>query len=112
MIIQLFKKHHKIISKKLEAKLCLNFRDEFLEINDFIFVHDFQKKNEKFQITGHIHPGFVINSSVKNIKLPCFVVSEHQLLLPAFSEFTGLDTKNLPKKGKLYVFTDAEIYEI
>ncbi len=104
--------NHDKISKKLEAKLCLNFRDEFLEINDFIFVHDFQKKNEKFQITGHIHPGFVINSSVKNIKLPCFVVSEHQLLLPAFSEFTGLDTKNLPKKGRFYVFTDAEIYEI
>ena len=96
----------------LEAKLCLNFRDESLEIDDFIFVHDFQKKNENFQITGHIHPGFVINSSVKNIKLPCFVVSENQLLLPAFSEFTGLDTKKLPKKGRFYIFTDAEIYEI
>ena len=104
--------NHDKISKKLESKLCLNHRSKSLEINDFIFVHDFQKKNEKFQITGHIHPGFVINSSVKNIKLPCFVVSEHQLLLPAFSEFTGLDTKNLPKKGRFYVFTDAEIYEI
>ena len=62
--------NHDRISKKLESKLCLNFRDEILEIDNFIFVHDFQKKNEKFQITGHIHPGFVINSSVKNIKLP------------------------------------------
>lgn len=104
--------NHDRISKKLEAKLCLNFRDESLEIDDFIFVHDFQKKNENFQVTGHIHPGFVINSSVKNIKLPCFVVSDNQLLLPAFSEFTGLDTKNLPKKGRFYIFTDAEIYEI
>ena len=104
--------NHDRISKKLESKLCLNFRDEILEIDDFIFVHDFKKKNEKFQITGHIHPGFVINSLVKKIKLPCFVLTENQLLLPAFSEFTGLDTKNLPKKGKYYVFTDAEIYEI
>ena len=83
-----------------------------LEIDHFLFVHDFQQTNGKFQITGHIHPGFVINSMVKNIKLPCFVISKNQLLLPAFSEFTGLDTKNLPREGRFYVFTDAEIYEI
>lgn len=104
--------NHDRISKKLESKLCLNFKSEPLEINDFMLIHDFEKKHPKFQITGHIHPGFVINSAVKKIKLPCFVVTENQILLPAFSEFTGLDTKNLPKKGKFYVFTDAEIYEI
>ncbi len=104
--------NHDRISKKLESKLCLNFKSELLEINDFMLIHDFEKKHPKFQITGHIHPGFVINSAVKKIKLPCFVVTENQILLPAFSEFTGLDTKNLPRKGKFYVFTDAEIYEI
>jgi DNA ligase-associated metallophosphoesterase len=104
--------NHDRISKALEEKLCLNFKSKSLEMDDFIFIHDFEKEQTKFQITGHIHPGFVINSSVKNIKLPCFVVTENQLLLPAFSEFTGLDTKNLPKKGRFYVFTDAEIYEI
>ena len=104
--------NHDKISKKLESKLCLNFKSESLEIHDFLLIHDFEKKQEKFQITGHIHPGFVINSPVKKIKLPCFVVTENQILLPAFSEFTGLDTKNLPKKGRFFVFTDAEIYEI
>jgi len=104
--------NHDRTSKKLEAKLCLNFKSSQLEIDDITFVHDFEKSNPKFQITGHIHPGIVLNSFVKKIKLPCFAVSDNQLLLPAFSEFTGLDTKNLPKKGKFYVFTDAEIYEI
>jgi len=104
--------NHDRISKKLELKLCLNSKSQFLESGNFIFIHDFENEQSKFQITGHIHPGFVINSVVKKIKLPCFVVSENQLLLPAFSEFTGLDTKNLPKGGRFYVFTDAEIYEI
>ena|SRR6218665_88803 len=104
--------NHDKISKTLEKKLCLDSRSASLEIDDIAFVHDFDRSNSKFQITGHIHPGFVINSLVKKIKLPCFVVSENQLLLPAFSEFTGLDTKNLPKGGRFYVFTDVEIYEI
>jgi DNA ligase-associated metallophosphoesterase len=104
--------NHDRISKTLESKLCLNVKTKSLELNDFVFVHDFEKKQPKLQITGHIHPGFMIYSAVKKIKLPCFVVTDNQLLLPAFSEFTGLDTKNLPKNGIFYVFTDAEIYEI
>jgi len=104
--------NHDKISKTLQKKLCLDSQSDSLNIDGISFVHDFDKNIEKFQITGHIHPGFVINSLVKKIKLPCFVLTENQLLLPAFSEFTGLDTKNLPKKGRFYVFTDAEIYEI
>lgn len=104
--------NHDRISKDLEEKLCLDFKAEILELADIIFIHDFDTSNPKFQITGHIHPGFVINSTVKNIRLPCFVQTANQLLLPAYSEFTGLDTKNLPKGGRFYIFTDAEIYQI
>lgn len=104
--------NHDRISKTLEKKLCLDSRSASLEIDDIAFVHDYDRSNSNFQITGHIHPGFVINSPVKRIKLPCFAQTSKQLLLPAFSEFTGLDTKNIPKKGMYYVFTDSDIYEI
>ncbi|RKS98194.1 ligase-associated DNA damage response endonuclease PdeM [Chryseobacterium defluvii] len=104
--------NHDRISKALEEKLCFNFKADHLEIDGFIFLHDFAPSNPKFQITGHIHPGIILQSSVKNIKLPCFIQTERQLLLPAFSEFTGLDTKNIPKKGKYFVFTDSEIHEL
>jgi DNA ligase-associated metallophosphoesterase len=104
--------NHDRITKSLEAKLCLDYKSEVLEIEPIVFVHDFEKKNPKFQITGHIHPGTVLHSAVKKIRLPCFVLTLNQLLLPAFSEFTGLDTKNIPKNGKFFVFTDAEIHEI
>lgn len=104
--------NHDRISKTLERKLCLDFKSESLELGEIAFVHDFDRSNPKFQITGHIHPGYVINSPVKKIKLPCFAQTSRQLLLPAFSEFTGLDTKNIPKKGMYFVFTDSDIYEI
>ncbi|MBK1896569.1 ligase-associated DNA damage response endonuclease PdeM [Chryseobacterium paridis] len=104
--------NHDRISTILEEKLCMDFKADQFELGNILFIHDFDKTNPKFQITGHIHPGFVINSTVNSIRLPCFVQTENQLLLPAYSEFTGLDTKNIPKKGKFYVFTAAEIYEI
>lgn len=108
----LVKGNHDRISKSLEEKLCFICKADHLEMNNFIFIHDFEDSEPQFQITGHIHPGIVLSSSVKNIKLPCFVQTDRQLLLPAFSEFTGLDTKNIPKKGKFFVFTDSEIHEL
>lgn len=104
--------NHDRISESLEKKLCLNYKAAVLEMGAVTFIHDFDVARSGFQITGHIHPGFVLNSAVKNIRLPCFALSNNQLLLPAFSEFTGLDTKNLPRNSKLFVFTDAEIYEM
>lgn len=104
--------NHDRISASLEKKLCLDFKAALLEIDGFTFIHDFESTRPGFQITGHIHPGIVLNSAVKSIRLPCFVLSENQLLLPAFSEFTGLDTKNLPGKSIFFAFTDSEIYEI
>lgn len=104
--------NHDRISESLEKKLCLNFKAFTLELSGFTFIHEFGKTLPGFQITGHIHPGIVLHSAVKRIRLPCFAVSDNQLLLPAFSEFTGLDTKNLPGKSKFFVFTDSEIYEI
>lgn len=104
--------NHDRISNALQEKLGLDFKADTLELRDILFIHDFDPSNPKFQITGHIHPGFIITSTVKNIRLPCFVQTANQLLLPAYSEFTGLDTKNLPKGGRFFVFTDADIYEI
>lgn len=104
--------NHDRISEALEEKLCLDLKKSQLKIGGFTLIHDFDTKISGFQITGHIHPGIVLNSAVKSIRLPCFALSENQLLLPAFSEFTGLDTKNLPDKSKFFVFTDGDIYEV
>lgn len=104
--------NHDRISESLEKKLCLDFKESQLELGAFTLIHEFDQERSGFQITGHIHPGIVLNSAVKNIRLPCFALSENQLLLPAFSEFTGLDTKNLPKKSTFFVFTDEGIYEV
>jgi len=104
--------NHDRISEPLEKKLCLDFKESLLELGAFTLIHDFDKEISGFQITGHIHPGIVLNSAVKSIRLPCFAINENQLLLPAFSEFTGLDTKNLPEKSKFFVFTGEGIYEV
>ena len=77
--------NHDRISKTLEKKLCLDSRSASLEIDDIAFVHDFDRTNSKFQITGHIHPGFVINSPVKRFNFLSFAQTPNKFLLPLFS---------------------------
>lgn len=78
------------------------------------FVHDeVAPSSEFFTISGHTHPGVLISGKGKqHIKLPCFQVTQQQLILPAFSKFTGLNTRNMPEGCVNYAFTDTEVFEI
>lgn len=104
--------NHDRLSKTLEAKLCLTYRDCLLRLGALNFIHNFDPLADGFQVTGHIHPGVVIHTAVSRFRLPCYTLSEKQLLLPAFSKFTGLDTRNTRDKGEIYAFTDQEIFKL
>lgn len=73
--------------------LALDEIHEQYAIGNINFVH--KPDNAKTpSISGHIHPGVVVKGNHhQKIKLPCFLVSEHKIILPAFSHFTGLDTR-------------------
>ena len=84
-----------------------------LEISPFLFVHDpIEKQETYFTLSGHIHPGVLIKGKGRQkVKLPCFAVSEHELILPAFSNFTGLNTRYGDKTTVYYAFTEKEIFK-
>lgn len=85
-----------------------------LEIEGLQFVHDnIELSNDYFTISGHTHPGVLLKGKGRQrIKLPCFQVTKNQLILPAFSLFTGLNTKSPPKNCKNYGFTNDAIFEV
>lgn len=80
----------------------------------FRFVHDQVKPHIKqFTISGHTHPGVLIKGRGKQfIKLPCYQVTQQQLILPAFSKFTGLNTRDIPENSVSYGFTETSFVKI
>lgn len=77
------------------------------------FIHTPATPTHHPQITGHIHPGVkLILPPKKIIRLPAFVLSRQQLLLPAFSSFTGLDTNITLPDARYFAFNEKEIFEI
>jgi uncharacterized protein len=54
------------------------------------FIHQPPTAQNQFVISGHIHPRVLLKNKTKqSFNLPCFYFTKQQLLLPAFSAFTG-----------------------
>ena len=85
-----------------------------LELKPFTFIHDIEHPEaHKIYITGHTHPGvFLKGKGKQRIKLPCFLISTHNLVLPAFSLFSGLNTSVRMHEPTYYVFTEDAIFKV
>ncbi len=85
-----------------------------LTIGPFQFVHEVKEGNEHFfSISGHIHPGVLLRGRAKQgMRLPCFAMNENQLVLPAFSLFTGLDTSYCIDECEFYAIAGEKVFKV
>jgi len=109
----LIKGNHDRLSKKIMIDFNIEIIHE-LKILPFTFVHEHTNShNNVITISGHTHPGILIKGKGKQrLKLPCYQITAHLIILPAFSLFTGLNTQNQPKDCCSYAFTDTSIFKI
>lgn len=111
--IILVKGNHDRLSKNTLLDIGLNQVCDIYEESNFIFSHEQVNSIDKFVISGHLHPGIRLKTPVgRFLKFPSYIVTHSQLILPAFSSFTGLDTKNHPQDSSYYFFNEEGIYQI
>lgn len=110
--IILIKGNHDIHKADFLKHLNITIVDNSLKLEPFTFIHEPLDSENDFSISGHLHPGVTVKlEKRKTVRLPCFRVSENQLILPAFSEFTGLDTKSC-EDFECIAFTEDLIFEL
>jgi len=87
-----------------------------LELENFLFVHDasdLQKSSDTTIISGHIHPGVKLKGKGKQkLRLPCYSISDHQIVLPAFGEFTGLHIIQPDENQKIFVIVENSVIDL
>ncbi len=91
-------------------ELGIDLIDMELQLPPFHFVHDLLQGPENgFSICGHLHPGKIIYGPARQaLRLPCFIVTEQYIILPAFSHFTGLDTSHQSAVPASYFLVSEE----
>ncbi len=62
--------------------------DHIVDLINFSHGHE-EIAGDSFTIQGHIHPVVVLREGPVRLRLPCFVLDDHSLVLPSFGAFTG-----------------------
>ncbi|HMR84042.1 MAG TPA: ligase-associated DNA damage response endonuclease PdeM [Niabella sp.] len=104
--------HDKLMHINYEALgIRLTGKDHVME-PFFITHHDMKDSENGFVISGHIHPGYIITGKARqSYRMPCFIVSAHRMVLPAFSAFTGLYTGyDISPSDKYYLIGNETIF--
>ena len=64
--------------------------EEPWQLGPFAACHHPQMQPGRLVLAGHVHPTVVLRGrGHQHLRVPCFALDAHQLLLPAFGEFTG-----------------------
>ncbi len=99
--VELVPGNHDILSKNTYQEAGIEIQEEFISDDNFAFVHNSEQIQRINQLlfSGHVHPGIRLSGKGRqSVNLPCFYISDKQVILPAFSGFTGR-FKISPKKG-------------
>lgn len=102
--------NHDILDIEKYTDWGINIYPEFFDNDTFCIAHDELLKTPKFCIHGHIHPAIRISGNGRNsLKLDCFCVDEHRLILPAFGSFTGSKSVEPTNHKHIYVIAGTEV---
>jgi len=104
--------NHDIISPTKYHDINITIVSEWL-LDGFLLTHYPEEREDCFTLCGHVHPSVLLAGKGRQfLKLPCFFRSPHQMILPAFGEFTGTYTMEPDINNVVYVITKDDVVEI
>lgn len=90
----LVKGNHDRLQDAVYADLKFKTIDRFLLTDQIEIIHESEPDSRFHQISGHLHPGVMLAGKARqSMKFPAFVFNQNDLIMPAFSRFTGLYTR-------------------
>ncbi len=106
--------NHDRLSSELFSQIGVRVIDEGFQVNGITFSHGHQPALEDaFTICGHYHPGVHVTVGRKSsMRFPCYVITNHRLILPAFSLFSGLDTRCVPQGANCYAIYEDGFFQV
>ncbi|WP_343532263.1 ligase-associated DNA damage response endonuclease PdeM [Pedobacter sp.] len=110
----LVKGNHDKQAKEVYKNLAIEVYEPNYQTDKFCFIHDMAHcKSNLYDISGHIHPGVSIYNKVKQrLKFPCFYFGENDAILPAFSNFTGLQLIKAKENDLVFAITPTKIVKV
>lgn len=65
--------------------------------------------SDKIILCGHLHPAIRIGSRGEQLKLPCFMHRDQNLILPAIGDFTGTQIIQPKRTDQVWIIAENEL---
>lgn len=111
----LVKGNHDVLSPIAYSQSILEIHDKPLVLGNLILSHEPLENvpGDFLNICGHIHPGYrFLGKARQSLRLPCFHLSQFQLILPAFGNFTGLALVKPKSDDKIWAVGPEKIIPV
>ena len=106
--------NHDILNETLYSKMDIAVHTTYY-VDPFLMTHEplDTKLDNYYNLAGHLHPGVYLQGlGRQKLRLPCFYFGEHQAILPAFGNFTGLFTIAPTAHDQIFVIADDKVIAI
>ena len=105
--------NHDILPHELYKGIQIRVLAEFRE-GPFLFRHHPSEiPEENFVFCGHVHPVFALHAKARQtLRFPCFVVDDHQMILPSFGVFTGGYGIEAMVSRRIYIVADQKVFNV
>lgn len=91
------------------AQLDIRVHAGPLRRGPWALVHEPEEVPGAYALAGHLHPGVMLRArSGPGLRLPCFRMSPHTGVLPAFGAFTGLQVSPPISEDRIYAILEDE----
>lgn len=87
--VELVRGNHDRVDGTVLERLGLVVRERAISREGLILHHGYEPSGDTPTIAGHLHPVAMLTAPGERLRLPCFVVREQSIVLPAFGRFTG-----------------------
>jgi len=104
--------NHDVIDPDHYERIGVHVFDE-MTLGEFLFTHHPKERERVFNFCGHVHPAVRLTGKGRQqLTLPCFFNSPHQMILPAFGQFTGTHVLTPDEHDCVYALSREEVITI
>lgn len=110
----LIKGNHDILLEPHYQTSFLEIHSKPVTLGNLYLSHEpIAVNKEQLNICGHIHPGIQLKGRGKlSVRLPCYFLSNNNLVLPSFGNFTGLHLMKRKTGDRIWVIGEDRIFPL
>ncbi len=111
LAMHLVRGNHDKTAGELPGVLGIRVTDEYVD-PPFVYRHAPGASADGFTLAGHLHPAYRLRGlGRESLRLSCFWLNAHGLVLPAFGEFTGCMEISRAPVDRIFVVAGERVYE-